>query len=150
MLPSTAERVPANTSDLVNEEIRWQTEVNVTHYMGAGAEEIDRRLRELDQEWDTERWLETLAPSFTLTGLLLGVTVSRKWLILPFVVQAFFLQHALQGWCPPLPLLRRMGVRTSKEIEQERQALQAMQMSNQGMDTGCGDRAERALQAAER
>ncbi len=28
-----------------------------------------------------------------------------------------------QGWCPPVPILRRLGFRTSFEIEQERQAL---------------------------
>jgi hypothetical protein len=32
----------------------------------------------------------------------------------------FLLQHALQGWCPPVPLLRQLGFRTSYEIEEER------------------------------
>jgi hypothetical protein len=36
------------------------------------------------------------------------------------------MQHALQGWCPPLPLLRRLGVRTQQEIERERYALKAL------------------------
>jgi hypothetical protein len=36
------------------------------------------------------------------------------------------MQHALQGWCPPVPLLRRLGFRTSFEIEEERQALKAL------------------------
>jgi hypothetical protein len=81
---------------------------------------------ELDNEWDVERYLETMAPTFTLTGLLFGLTVSRRWLALPVVVQSFFLLHALQGWCPPLPVLRRLGVRTSTEINQERYALKAL------------------------
>ncbi|WP_407921819.1 hypothetical protein, partial [Corallococcus sp. AB049A] len=28
---------------------------------------------------------------------------------------SFLLQHGLQGWCPPLPLLRRLGLRTRGE-----------------------------------
>jgi hypothetical protein len=38
----------------------------------------------------------------------------------------FFGQHALQGWCLPVPLLRRLGVRTQREIERERFALKAL------------------------
>ncbi|MCA9457611.1 MAG: hypothetical protein KC587_13175, partial [Nitrospira sp.] len=36
------------------------------------------------------------------------------------------LQHAIQGWCPPVPLFRRMGIRTTHEIQQERHALKAL------------------------
>jgi hypothetical protein len=45
---------------------------------------------------------------------------------LPGVVLSFLLQHALQGWCPPLPILRRMGVRTRGEIDQEKYELKAL------------------------
>jgi hypothetical protein len=33
------------------------------------------------------------------------------------------LQHAMQGWCPPVPLLRRLGIRTRNEIDREKYAL---------------------------
>jgi hypothetical protein len=52
--------------------------------------------------------------------------VNRKWLFLPGVVAGFLLQHAVQGWCPPLPLFRRLGIRTASEIEYERYALKAL------------------------
>ena len=126
MIPATATRVAVNTADDVNERIRRQTEANIDRYAGAPPQAVARRLAELDREWDVERCVETLAPSFTLAGLLLGLTVNRKWFILPAVVPTFFLQHALQGWCPPIPILRRMGVRTQTEIERERCALKAM------------------------
>jgi hypothetical protein len=32
----------------------------------------------------------------------------------------------LQGWCPPLPILRSLGVRTADEINEERYALKAL------------------------
>jgi len=126
MLPATTERVAQNTPDSINEQIRRQTEANVARYAAAGSEAIDRRLAELDDEWDTERCLETMAPTITLVGLTLGLTVSRKWFAVPIIVQAFFLQHALQGWCPPLPVLRKLGVRTASEIDEERYALKAL------------------------
>jgi len=126
MLPSTRERVAQNTAEHVNECVRRRTEENVARCAAAGPAAIDRRLRELDEEWDIERYLETMAPTFTLLGMTLGLTVSRKFFVIPFAVQSFFLQHALQGWCPPVPVLRRMGVRTQAEIDAERYALKAL------------------------
>jgi hypothetical protein len=52
--------------------------------------------------------------------------VDRRLLLLPLAVCEFLAQHALQGWCPPLPVFRRAGVRTQREIERERYALKAM------------------------
>ena len=126
MLPSTTDRVARNTADHVNEDIARRTHESIHRVAAQGPDAIRGRLRELDHEWDVERCLETLAPSFSLIGLALAVSVNRKWLLLPLVVQAFFLQHALQGWCPPLTVLRRMGVRTMREIEAERCALQGL------------------------
>ena len=39
---------------------------------------------------------------------------------------SFFSLHAIQGWCPPVPVLRRLGIRTREEIERERYALKAL------------------------
>jgi hypothetical protein len=102
-------------------------------YSVASDEEISTRLAALDEEWDIERYLETLAPSFALSGVALGALSSRKWLLLPAVVLGFLMQHALQGWCPPLAVLRRMGVRTRREIEEERYALKALRGDFSGM-----------------
>jgi hypothetical protein len=86
-------------------------------------QDVDIRLAELDREWDIERTLELNASLLALSGVLLGKFVDRKWLYLSIGVTAFLAQHALQGWCPPLPVLRRLGVRTRKEIEEERNVL---------------------------
>ena len=80
MLPSTADRVRVNTADKVNEQIDMQTERNVARYAHARSYEIDRRLAELDAEWDVERYLETMAPSFTLLGTVLGLTKAASGL----------------------------------------------------------------------
>jgi hypothetical protein len=124
VLPATATRVPENTSDEANARIHRQTEANIA-YFTAHPDEIPGRLDELDQEWDIERVLETQASSLSLAGLALAAQVDKRFLIVPAVVAGFLLQHALQGWCPPVPVLRRLGIRTAGEIEQERYALKA-------------------------
>ena len=89
-------------------------------------EDIDARLRELDAEWDIERAIEANAATLALTGTILGMVHDRRWLYLPLAVTGFLLQHATQGWCPPVPVLRRLGFRTQVEIERERYALKAL------------------------
>ena len=126
MIPATTERVAAHTDDNINRKIRRQTELNVARYSAAGSTAITRRLQELDEEWDIERLLETNAASAVLIGLTLGKVVDKRFLLLPAAVAAVLLQHALQGWCPPLPIFRRLGFRTQSEIEEERYALKAL------------------------
>lgn len=89
-------------------------------------EQITAHLEELSREWDIERFIQTNASLLALGGTVLGATVSRKFLALPAVVFSFLFQHAVQGWCPPVPLFRRMGIRTRKEINREKYALKAL------------------------
>ena len=147
MIANSSSRVSDQTTDASNERIRRQTEVNVAFY-AQHPEQIARRLTELDQEWDIERTLETGSSTLTLTGLLLGITRSRKWLLLSLAVQGFFMQHAMQGWCPPLPLFRRLGIRTADEINRERYALKALRGDFRDLCTTGGEQdAGRALAA---
>ncbi len=125
MMESTAGRVPAHTAEPVNRKIRRETEANIQYYR-AHPDEIAERLGEIDREWDIERTLKANAATILLFAILFGLAGSRKWLLLAGMVAAFLLQHAVEGWCPPLPLFRRMGVRTQTEIERERFALLAL------------------------
>ncbi len=125
LIATAAKRAHSQTSPADNRQIRERTRASVGHH-AANPGRIDQRLRELDQEWDIERWLEVNSSALSLAGLALGIFHSRKWLLLPAIVQTFFLQHALQGWCPPLPLFRKAGVRTKEEIAAERYALRAL------------------------
>ena len=120
------DRVREHTSDLSNARIDHQTAVRVLRYQHRSNEEIGARIADLDREWDIERVLETNASALAFAGLMLGITNNRKWLLLPAVVLPFLFLHAIQGWCPPVPLLRRMGIRTRGEIDQERYALKAL------------------------
>lgn len=126
MLPATNRRVECHTSEEVNREIANQTRDRIAYYSTKSPQEISARIQELDYEWDIERALECNASALAFTGVLLSATVDKRWIILPGLVTAFLFQHALQGWCPPLPVLRRMGFRTTGEINEERYALKAL------------------------
>lgn len=117
------DRVRNNTSDETNKEIDRETAMEVQQLTFADAHEVSQRIIELDAEWDVERMLETNASVIALSGLVLGLTHNKKWLAVPGVVLPFLLQHAIQGWCPPVPVLRKLGFRTRKEIDKEKYAL---------------------------
>ena len=117
------DRVEQNTPDSINDEIELQLRDNIRKYATADKSILSQRIAELEKEWYMDRMLITNASSLAGIGVLLAATVHRKWLILPGVVLTFLLQHGVQGWCPPLPLFRKMGVRSFKEIDRERFAL---------------------------
>jgi len=149
MLPATTGRVSRNTPQALNDKIRRRTDLRVAECAAGGLDAIERRLHELDREWDIERVLEANAATLSVAGTLLGLFRSRRFLILPAAVGGFLLQHALQGWCPPVPLLRRLGVRTQTEIEAERYALKALRGDFVFTRTGRhGNGADDALRAA--
>ncbi|MHB0771642.1 hypothetical protein [Bradyrhizobium sp. 5.13L] len=124
-MPSTFHRVPAHTSEEINQRIQNDIRKRVRH-LAAHPDAIPGRLRELREEWDIERAIEANASTLAFAGVVLGATRDSRWLALPVLVTAFLFQHATQGWCPPVPVLRRMGFRTAHEIEQERTALKAL------------------------
>ncbi len=123
MLAPTRERVRDNTPRHINERIEFETARNVAYYSTLDESAIKRRLDELDQEWDIDRVLETHTAGLAIGGFLLGAVSNRKWFVLPGLAGAFLLQYALEGWCPQLPVLRRLGFRTAEEIAAERCAL---------------------------
>ena len=125
LIPPTTERVPRHTDEDLNERIITQTSRTVAS-AATDPRLIDRRLRELDWEWDIERALEANAAAVALAGLVLGRLVNPRWYYLSTAVATFLLQHALQGWCPPVGFFRRIGVRTQREIDEERYALKLM------------------------
>lgn len=125
-LPKTASRVSQHTSRKVNERIFEATQRSVERLCGADQETLTRRLDELDREWDVERAIQTGAAGHVLLGLVLGTLVDRRWYAWSGLIGAFLLFHALHGWAPPVPVLRRLGFRTQAEIEEERDALRIL------------------------
>lgn len=118
-------------------------------YFARHPEHIGRRLRELDREWDLERTLLTDGAVLGLAGVALTALTHRPWWILSAVVSAVLLQYGLQGWCPPLPALRRLGFRTAEEIAAERYALRTLRGDFEHVGRNRGDPDTLAREALE-
>jgi len=146
-MTENADRVRENTSDEINRRIDDETIARVQEYAARSEADITRRIEELDREWDMERLLETNASVLALTGLVLGATHSRKWLIVPGIVLPFLFQHAVQGWCPPMPIFRRLGVRTRQEIDREKYALKVVRGDFDDVSSTSESSAANAMQA---
>jgi hypothetical protein len=143
-LPSTDSRVERHSSDAANARIRAETLTRLESYQHADTSRITARIDELKKEWDIERTLEANAASVGLLGVVLGATVDRRWFALPGVVAAFLLQHAIQGWCPPLPVFRRLGVRKAAEIHEEIIALKILRGDFRNDERGISALAEQS------
>lgn len=123
LLPPTFQRVERSTSPAIHNEILMNIEKIVHEYRHKKELEIENRIRELDYEWDTERTLEANFAAVVLLSAILSAVHHKKWLYLTGTASVFLLQHALQGWCPPLPVIRKLGIRTASEIYLEKMAL---------------------------
>jgi len=118
--------VRAATDEEVLRKIDAKIEENIRFYATQGAEAISPRIQELEQEKDIERYLALTASSVGLGSVLLSFLNGRKWLVVTGVVLGFLLNHSVSGWCPPVPLLRKMGIRTRSEIDKEKYALKIL------------------------
>ena len=124
-MATTRNRVSRNTSADVSRRIHQEIESNIRFYQGH-KNQIPARLQALDEEWDIERAIQADAAAVSFAGMVFGTLGRSRWLLLPVLASGFLFQHAVQGWCPPIPLLRRLGFRTSFEIDLERQALKLL------------------------
>ncbi len=120
-VPAGYDRVRAHTAPVVNDRLDERVAQRLRGLDDPPA--VAGRLARLDREWDIDR---ALMLNFVLVGgaaLTAGLVKDRRWLYLFGAQMGFLLLHALNGWCPPVSLFRRLGVRTRAEIEAERYAL---------------------------
>jgi hypothetical protein len=131
------QRVSKNTREEYDHQIRRETEKNIAYYATRPGE-IPQRLRELDEEWDIERALMMNAAAITLFSVMRSIMGRRRYTLVSLIVPGFLLQHAVQGWCPPLNIFRRLGFRTQMEIDLERYALKALRGDFEDLPTDKG------------
>jgi hypothetical protein len=128
------QRVRRNTPPHLNRQIDEKTQENIRKYIGKSYYDIYLRIKELEKEWDIERVLELNMSTLALTGIALSLK-NKAWLALPAVVLGFFVQHSVQGWCPPLSVFRALKIRTRQEIDQEINALKALRGDYKKVET---------------
>ncbi|MFW5750334.1 MAG: hypothetical protein ACOCZK_01675 [Planctomycetota bacterium] len=124
-LTGQSRKIRRHTRDCDTRRIRRRLEASL-HYYAENPDQIDQRLDELAHEWDIERLLESNASTLILIGSLMSAFGHRRGHVLTGIVSGFLLQHAVQGWCPPLVVLRRLGVRSKDEILEEHYALRVL------------------------
>lgn len=123
----SSDRVRAHTSDEVQARLDLDARHRIEQLTDSNPEELTAHLKKLDREWDVERALEVNASTLILLSSTIAAVKTRSWWLLPpAVVATFLLQHGLQGWCPPLPVLRRLGFRAQREIDSERTAVRLL------------------------
>lgn len=121
ILPPTTKRVSFHTCNKTNETIKNRTINCIDTYKDSSMFVLKEKINKIDNEWDTERVLETNAAAMVLLLSVLGYKQNNcRWFLLTGSIGFFLLQHALQGWCPPLPFIRKLGVRTPEEINNEK------------------------------
>jgi hypothetical protein len=123
---ANTDRVRGNTREDVNRRIDRETELRLSAAAAMRRPEIDHDILRLGREWDFERVLEAEAAITGLTGIVLALTVDKRWLGLPGLAASMVFLHGLQGWYPMLPVFRRLGVRSQEEIDRKYYALKAL------------------------
>jgi hypothetical protein len=85
-----------------------------------GPAAIRARLAELDREWNVDRALMMAFATLGTAAHELEHRVDRRfgWILRAQIL--FLGVHSVVGWCPPVPVLRRLGFRTQREIDGER------------------------------
>ncbi|HSK01165.1 MAG TPA: hypothetical protein VK932_07985 [Kofleriaceae bacterium] len=126
--PPSQDRVREHSSAAVNQRIDRAARGAIVELVSPDA--IRARLAELDREWHLDR---ALMGVFSVLGTLTARagmrSIARRgrlglWGLLFFTQMGFLAHHAVRGWCPPVAVLRRLGIRTSQEIGAERAALE--------------------------
>lgn len=125
MVSTAPDQVRQQTAQSVNDRLDGEVDASIA-YHAANPETIDERLRELDAEWDIDRIIKFEAAGTIMFGLGLGLAVDKKWFLLPLFASSMLLLYSGRGTYPMLPLFRRLGFRSSREIAQERYALKAL------------------------
>lgn len=123
MIISTVDKVEQHTDPEINKRIHKQTDRSIT-YFKHHKDEVGERIQELEQEWSTDRVLQTMAGAVALTSAVLtAATNNKRFAVMSAVSGSFLLMYSIMGWAPPLPLLRKWGIRTVSEIDDEKCAL---------------------------
>lgn len=120
----TRERSSAEVNQRIDREARGALAEMTT------PDQIRARIAELDREWNIDR---AVMGVFSVLGTLTAQAAMRSlarrgrpgfWGLVFFTQMGFLAYHAVRGWCPPVVVLRRLGVRTAQEICAERAALE--------------------------
>ncbi|MEO6095927.1 MAG: hypothetical protein ABIW76_09655 [Fibrobacteria bacterium] len=102
------------------------TRKNVLFYGSLGREALAERIQALEDEWDLEKTGAVLLSGAGVLGLVLGLIGSPRWRLLAWATVPLLFLHGRGKWKSAEGLLRPMGFRARREIQEEKYALKAM------------------------
>lgn len=118
------DRIRNHSPKSFNKAIDKKTDSIMESTIEKGPLAIKERLNALDKEWDIDRALIFFFSGVVTAQLATAMKKKNKnWLWGPLIQSSFLMLHATLGWCPPVPVLRKLGFRTRFEIQAEREEL---------------------------
>jgi hypothetical protein len=92
---------------------------NLNRYRYLTGEEISKRLKKLQNEWDIEKTLKINASAIAVAGFILKRLTRRRGFWFTGALAGLVWHHGVRKWAMSLPVIRRMGKRTQEEINDE-------------------------------
>jgi hypothetical protein len=99
---------------------------NIRFYGSLGREGIDERIRALEDEWDVERAVTVALSGAGVAGLVVGLLGSRVWRLLAWIALPLLFLFGQDKWKPSEGILKSLGLRSRREIQDEKYALKAL------------------------
>lgn len=115
---------------------------NVRFYGSLGKEGLTERIRSLDEEWDAEKFVSLALSGAGLFGMIMGFAGSRLWRVLTWASLPLLFLAAQEKWRPSEGILKSLGLRSRKEIYEEKYALKALRGDFQNVDSASGAEGE--------
>lgn len=117
-----------------NKSAENRTLDNIRFYGSLGREGIDERIRALEDEWDVERAVTVGLSGAGLAGLIVGLLGSRVWRLLAWIALPLLFLFGQGKWRPSNGILKSLGLRSRKEIQDEKYALKALRGDFRNVD----------------
>ena len=108
---------------------------NIRFYGSLGREGIDERIRALEDEWDVERAVMVGLSGAGVAGLIVGLVGSRVWRLLAWIALPLLFLFAQDKWKPSNGILKSLGLRSRKDILEEKYALKALRGDFRNVET---------------
>lgn len=128
----TAERIDSESKTLDN----------VRFYGSLGKEGLTERIRSLEEEWDMEKFVTVSMAGMGLFGLVMGFFGSRVWRVLTWISLPMLFLYGQEKWRPSEGMLKSLGLRSRREIDEEKYALKALRGDFQQVDSASGSEGE--------
>jgi len=126
----------SETSESIDSESRtWD---NVRFYGSLGKEGLTERIRSLDDEWDAEKFVLVALSGTSIFGMVMGLVGSRLWRVLTWASLPLLILAGQEKWRPSEGILKTLGLRSRREIYEEKSALKALRGDFKQVDTPSG------------